>query len=102
MDQRLPRRGCALLPALSRGLSPACCKVLIALMMGGSALDVAALELWTGLQREALGRALNGLKGLSLVAPHNRQTWVPIGDSFFRLSSWRKMLQLSLLLLLLL
>ena len=56
-------------------------------MMAGSVVDVAALELWTGLERHALGRALNGLKGLSLVAPqtgpHNRHTWVPIGDSFF-------------------
>jgi hypothetical protein len=73
--------------ALSRSLSPACCKVLIALVMAGSALDVAGLETWTGLERVALGRALNLLKGLDLVVPqtgaHNRQTWVPAGDSFF-------------------
>jgi len=73
--------------ALSRGLSPACCKVLIALMMAGAALDVAALETWTGLQRQALGRALNVLKRLGLVVPqtgaHNRQTWVPAAGSFF-------------------
>ena len=73
--------------ALSRGLSPACCKVLIALMMAGSALDVAALETWTGLGRKVLGQALAVLKGLSLVVPqagaHNRQVWLPVGDSLF-------------------
>jgi hypothetical protein len=61
--------------------------VLIALMMAGSALDVAALEMWTSLERHTLSRALRGLNALGIVVSqtgaHNRQVWLPVGDSFF-------------------
>ena len=74
-------------PALirARALSGAACKVLICMLLARSALDLADLQRWAGLERHTLSAALQLLKDLDLVVkqtgPQGRALWFPKGET---------------------
>ena len=72
---------------ISQAIQGSAAKVLIAFMLARTALSVAELEVWTTLERKAIGRACKQLKGIGLLdfqaLANNRQVWLPAGDMLF-------------------